>query len=177
MYFCPICSYLLDISKSSNKADIEDTITINNTDELFKLLSSNTELSNYNLTFSKDDIIKNKKYKKLEDFDKQKIEKIYENLISSGAKFECPNCYYNKEITKTTLLYQIIIDDKISTIKSLEENELISKDPLLPHTHDYICKNTDCNTYKNNSLKDAVFYKEKGSYKVNYICCVCYFSW
>ena len=40
MYFCPICSYLLDISKSSNKADIEDTITINNTDELFKLLSS-----------------------------------------------------------------------------------------------------------------------------------------
>jgi hypothetical protein len=179
MYFCPICSYILDIGKSSNDdtENTEDIIKISNIDDIFKLLTNNIDLSNYKPTFSKDDIIKNKKYKKISESDKNKINQLYDNIIHSGAEFKCPNCNYNKEITTTTLLYQITIDDKSNLIKSLEENELITTNPILPHTHDYSCKNVDCSTHKNIKLKNAVFYKEKNSYKVNYICCVCYYGW
>ena len=175
MYFCPICSYILDIGKSSNK---DNNIKITNTDNLFKLLSDNIDLTNYEPLFTKDDIIKNKKYKKISDTDKNKINQLYDNIISYGTEFKCLNCNYTKDITKTTLLYQIIIDDNPSIIiKSLEENKLITLDPLIPHTHDYTCKNIDCDTHKNINLKNAVFYKDKGNYKVNYICCNCYYGW
>jgi len=178
MYFCPICSYVLDIGKSTNKDDnIDDYIKINNIDNLFKLLSDNTDLSNYKPLFTKDDIIKNKKYKKISDVDKNKINQLYDNIISSGAEFKCPYCNYSKDITKTTLLYQITLDDNPIIIKSLEENKLITMDPLLPHTHDYTCKNINCDTHKNINLKNAVFYKDKNNYKVNYICCNCYYGW
>ena len=180
MYFCPICSYVLDIGKSNNKDEDENNtniIKISNVDDMFKLLADNTDLYNYKPTFNKYDIIKNKKYKKISESDKNKINQLYDNIIYSGAEFKCPNCNYNKEIITTTLLYQITIDDKPTTIKSLDENKLITMNPILPHTHDYTCKNLDCSTHKNIKLKNAVFYKEKGSYKVNYICCVCNYGW
>ena len=94
-----------------------------------------------------------------------------------GAEFKCDNCNYSKQIIETTLLYQITMDNKLEKIYTLDENELITKDPLLPHTRDYICKNPSCITHKNNDIKNYIFYKEKNSYKVNYICCVCYYNW
>ena len=177
MYFCPICEYILDISKSNIKDEESDHMNISNADDIFKLLSSNLDLSDYKPTISKDDIIKNKKYKKLSDKDKLSIDKLYDESISSGAEFKCPNCNYSKEITKTTLLYQITNDNKLTIIKDISENKLITMNPILPHTHDYTCKNIDCQTHKDASLKNSVFYKEKGSYKVNYICCICYYGW
>ena len=50
-------------------------------------------------------------------------------------------------------------------------------DPLLPHTHDYDCKNPSCITHKKPELKDSVFIREKKSFKINYICCVCFYNW
>jgi aspartate carbamoyltransferase regulatory subunit len=82
-----------------------------------------------------------------------------------------------KKITETTILYQINMEDKDIKIKNLEENELLVKNPLLPHTHDYTCKNPSCITHKKNELKDAVFYKDKNSYKPNYICTICFYNW
>ena len=75
------------------------------------------------------------------------------------------------------MLYQINLEDKVTRVRSLEENELTTKDPLLPHTHDYTCKNPSCITHKNPSAKDAVFFREKSSFKLNYICSICYYNW
>ena len=97
--------------------------------------------------------------------------------MSSGAEFKCNNCNNSKQITETTMLYKIDMTDKLLKIKTLEENELLSMDPLLPHTHDYTCKNPSCITHKDISKKDSVFYKEIGSYKPIYICCICFYSW
>jgi hypothetical protein len=102
---------------------------------------------------------------------------LFEEIISSGAEFRCENCNFTKQITETTLLYQVNMEDKIVKLKTLEENQLMCQDPLMPHTHDYTCKNPSCITHKNLSLKDSIFYKDKNSYKLNYICCVCYYSW
>ena len=69
------------------------------------------------------------------------------------------------------------MEDKNVKIKSIEENELTCKDPLLPHTHDYTCKNPGCISHKDIKLKDAIFYKERNSYRVNYICTICFYNW
>lgn len=181
MYFCPNCSYLFDISKSSAVSKMEDTRkSITKVIDIFKLLEdneTNNDLSKFKAEFSKEEMMKNKKYQKLSDDNKIKLNQLFNEIVSSGAEFKCENCNYVKQIMETTLLYQINIENKVMKIKTLEENELISKDPLLPHTKDYNCKNNNCSTHKNEALKDSVFYKERNSYKLNYICCICYYNW
>lgn len=177
MYFCPNCSYILDISKSTNiTKNTDDRIPINKINDIFKLLDNNS-LLNYKAEFTKDELIKNKKYQKLKDIDKIKIDELFEINSFSNAEFKCNNCNYTKQIINTTLLYQINMEDKIEKTYTLEENELLTNDPLLPHTHDYICKNPNCITHSKLDLKDAVFYKDRNSYKVNYICSKCYYNW
>ena len=178
MYFCPKCSYLFDISKSSKVSKSDDTrLELSKLTDAFKKLEENEDLTKFKATFSKDDMAKNKKYQKLKEEEKIKMNALFEEIVSSGAEFKCENCSYSKQINETTLLYQVNLEDKNNKVKSLEENELLCKDPLLPHTHDYTCKNPSCITHKDTKLKDAVFYKERSSYKVNYICTVCYYNW
>jgi hypothetical protein len=178
MYFCPNCSYLFDIAKSSKLSkEIDSRIEIKKITDAFKKLETNDNMSKYKADFSKEEMFKNKKYQKLNEEDKININKIFEEVVSSGAEFKCNNCNFSKEITETTLLYQINLENKVTKIKSLEENELLCKDPTLPHTRDYTCKNPSCISHKNNEIKDAVFIREPNSYKLNYICTVCFYNW
>jgi hypothetical protein len=174
MYFCPNCSYILDITKSSLILDQNQKIPLLKINELFKLLDNNEDISNYKPEFSKDDLFK---HKKIKDYDKNKLNELFEDNILSNAEFICNNCNYTNQINKTTLLYQITLEDKTTKIYNIEENKLIINDPLLPHTRDYICKNQNCLTHKNSDIKDSVFYKDKNSYKVNYICSICFYNW
>ena len=91
--------------------------------------------------------------------------------------YECTNCNFSNQIVKTTLLFEMNIDDNFNKIKKIDDNELLCNDPLMPHTHDYTCKNPSCITHKDIKIKDAIFYKDKNSYKVNYICSVCFYNW
>jgi uncharacterized Zn finger protein (UPF0148 family) len=178
MYFCPNCSYSFDINKSSKVSKEVDTRKpIKKVADVLNKLENNEDLSKYKAEFSKEELAKNKKYQKLKEDDKIKINQTFDEMVSSGAEFKCNNCNFTKQIGETTLLYSINMEDKVVKIKTLEENELICKDPLLPHTQDYTCKNPSCITHKNTSLKDAIFYKERGSYKVIYVCAVCNYSW
>jgi hypothetical protein len=178
MYFCPNCLYLFDISKSSKVSKDSDTRKpIKKLVDAFKKLEDNEDLSKYKAEFSKEEMAKNKKYQKIKDEEKIKMNQLFEEVVSSGAEFRCENCNYIKQITETTLLYQINTEDKITKLQNLEDNELLCSDPLLPHTHDYTCKNPSCITHKKPLLKDSVFYREKNSYKLNYVCCVCFYSW
>lgn len=178
MYFCDNCGYSLEISKSSKLSNESDTRTIiPKLAEALTKVENNEILSNYKAGFSKDDMTKNKKYQKMSDVDKIKMNQLFEELVTSGAEFTCINCNNSKQITETTILYQINMEDKIEKVQTLEENELLCKDPLLPHTHDYTCKNPSCITHKKAELKDSVFLRERKSFKLNYICTVCFFSW
>ena len=175
---CPKCSNSFDISKSSNTTKVIDTrIKINKISDALSLFEEGKNFSDYTATFTKEEINKNKKYQKIKDDDKIRFNQIFEELISSSAEFKCYNCNYSKQITETTLLYQLEMEDKIVKISSLEENELITKDPTLPHTHDYSCKNLNCLTHKEPNRKDAIFYKDNNNYKPNYICTICFYNW
>jgi len=178
MYFCPKCSYLFDISKLTNTTNLNDNrIIIDKIPEAIALFEKNQNLSKYKASFTKEEINKNKKYQKMKDEEKIKFNQLFEELVSSGAEFKCNNCNFSKQIVETTLLYQLNMENKVVKISTLDENELMSKDVTLPHTHDYTCKNTSCLTHKEPKRKDAVFYKDNTSYKVNYICTLCYYNW
>ena len=178
MYFCENCGYYLEISKSSNLSKEDDTRTvIPKLNDALAKVENNEDVTNYKAGFSKDDMTKNKKYQKMSDVDKIKMNKLFEEIVTSGAEFTCNNCNLSKQIVETTLLYQINMEDKNDKVQRFEENELICKDPLLPHTHDYTCKNPSCITHKKPELKDSVFLRERKSFKLNYICTVCFFSW
>lgn len=182
--FCSECLNILDINKSlNNQNNINDKILLKTFNDLSKLLDANEDLSNYKVDFLLKDIINNKKYIKYSNDIKKKINKLFDESSSNNitAEFKCHNCNFTKPLNQTSLLYQSNFDESISktisNVKTLEENEFISKDPLLPHRNDYICKNISCLSHKQPELKDYIFYKDKNLYKVNHICCVCYYNW
>jgi hypothetical protein len=173
MYFCPECSYSLDITKASNLED--------NRKELEKpsdaIKRINKDLTKYKPLFNKESLYSDKKFKKLNDSDKSKVEKIF-NQEFSGGQFKCNNCNYTKNINKTIILYKLEKgDESDNLITSLEDNKMHSNDPALPRTKDYTCKNLDCPTHKDNKIKEAVYYRNKNTYKLYYICTVCNFNW
>jgi hypothetical protein len=176
MYFCPSCSYSFDIVKSSQTSQKDVRINVEKIAEALKLFEANEDMSKYVASFSREDTNKNKKYQKYDDNQKAKFNLIFEELISSGAEFKCNNCNNIQPIKETILLYNINMEEK-NKMRTLEENEFICKDPILPRTHDYNCKNPNCITHKDKSKKESVFFKEKNSFRVNYICTVCYYSW
>lgn len=178
MKFCPNCLYVLDISKANIATDNETIEYINTVSDIFKVLPKvGTNDIIYKATCSNNDVITSKKYSKLKQEDKDKIDKMFTSNIITNANFKCNNCDYTKNITETTLLYSYNKDDVNDHIVTTEECKLLFLDPILPHTKDYICKNDKCKTFKNPELKDAIFYKHKNSYKVIYICGVCYHKW
>jgi len=176
MYFCPKCNFSFDIGKSSNDIINEKNI-IKKAADVFKKIENNEDLSLYKTDVKMDEITKNIKYKKLNDEQKLQIQKLFDEVVLSGIEFKCNNCNFSLDIKESILLYELDMNNKDDKIKSIEENELFCKNPILPRTHDYICKNIDCPTIKKNTKKEAVFFRNSDSYKLNYICCVCNYGW
>ena len=108
----------------------------------------------------------------------------------------CPKCHFSFDIGKTTNAVtenKELIKKSSDAFKKLEDNEDLSKykadfkfeeliknskyKKILPRTNYYICKNISCVTNLKNTKKEAVFFRELNSFKVNYICCICFNGW
>jgi hypothetical protein len=178
MYFCPKCNYTFDITKS-NSTDNTDKIIIKKVSEAFKIFEIEKNFNNYKAEFNLEDLEKNSKYKKISKENKEEFLKLFQLSNIPNAQFQCNNCNFIKEINQSILLYEYNINESVNSVKSLEENELTCQNPILPRTHDYICKNINCLTHKKekNIKKEAVFIRDKDTYRINYICCVCFYSW
>ena len=159
MYFCPSCSYSFDIVKSSSSSSKDTRTPIDKLAEALKKFENSEDLSKYVAKFNRDDTNKNKKYQKMTESEKAKFNQVFEELTSAGAEFKCNNCNNIEPIKKTVLLYNLNLEEK-NKMRTLEENEFICQDPILPRTHDYICKNPNCITHKQTNKKESVFFKE-----------------
>ena len=176
MYFCPTCNYSFDISKSTNTTD--NRKILDNPIEVLKRLKANKDLSNYKTSFPKEELTEHKIYKKLSNENKEMLNVLFEdNKTFGGIEFKCINCNYRKPITETIKLYQMNIKSQYNVYRSIEDNKLLAINPIYPRTKDYICKNIECETHKNEKIKEAVFFREKDSYELNYLCTICYNSW
>jgi hypothetical protein len=71
--------------------------------KLLKLFDEKKDLSNYKAGFQKNELSKNKKYQKLNDDDKSKLNQLFSE-ISASTEFKCENCNYTNPITETILL-------------------------------------------------------------------------
>ena len=175
MYFCPKCNYSFDITKASLTSD--NRKKLHNVTNVLKRLNAKKKLSNYVATFDKKELTTNKNYKKLSNKEKKRLEVLFESPSFDGVVFKCLNCNYIKKIKETIRLYQLnLIDDDVM-YKSIADNKLIIMNPILPRTKDYTCKNINCITHKDKQNKEAVYYKDKNSYDLTYVCTVCFNSW
>ena len=181
MYFCPKCNYSFDISKNvaADNTPEEDTRKIlDNIESAIKRLKAGKNLNAYKANFTLEDLENNAHYIKLSDEDKQKLNILF-NITASigGIMFKCNNCNYKKKINETIKLYQLNIDSVYSVYRSMDDNKLLFMNPIYPRTYDYSCKNINCISHKDETNKEAVFFREKDSYLTNYVCGICYSSW
>ena len=176
MFFCPKCNFSLDISKTIPQ-DIAGDIQLKNPKDFIDMFLDNELEGNIKIIFSKNDLIAIKDYKKLSDEDKNKINKKFIELNSTGhnlAYFLCKNCQFITKMNEGTSIYKVSLNNN-----KYEDNiDIRSKDNTLPRTKDYICPNDKCNSHKNKTEKEAVFYRpDKNSYRLEYNCCICNIRW
>ncbi len=179
MYFCQKCNYSFDISKSIASDTESQKIKIDTPENAIKKLNSGKNLEEYSADFKFEDLESNKLYEKLSDENKEKLNILFEKSTDNitGIMFKCNNCNYSKRIKETIKLYQMNVDSVYSVYRSIDDNKLLFMNPIYPRTKDYTCKNINCITHKDKSIKEAVFFREKDSYLTNYICGTCFNSW
>jgi DNA-directed RNA polymerase subunit M/transcription elongation factor TFIIS len=183
MYFCPKCNYSFDISKNvapekPEQAQEDTRKKLDNIDSALKRLKAGKLLTEYKAEFSLEDLEANNDYIKLDDDEKDKMKTLFNSVqLIGGIIFKCNNCNYKKKINETIRLYQLNVDSVYSVYRSMDDNKLLFLNPIYPRTHDYNCKNINCISHKDETNKEAVFFREKDSYLTNYICGVCYSSW
>ena len=179
MYFCEKCDYSFDISKSVSSKSVEKTELKELKTPSDAIKNIKKDLSKYKPNFTKKELTSFKKYIKLSDKNKEKLNVLFNNKKSGSlitAAFNCRNCGFKLNIERTILLYKL--DYKSNDDNSfLEKNVIYSNDPALPRTKDYTCKNESCVTHKKPNLKEAVFYRDNDTYNLSYICAVCNFGW
>ena len=163
------------ITKNKNLSD--EKIKITKVNQVFKILDEN--LSAYSFDFNINKLKKSKRFAKLSKENQDKLLNNFGNKkkIEINTIFSCTNCSNKEPITTTVKLFEIRRDKESS--KKLEKYEIdyYIKNPILPRTQDYECKNPDCVTHVKNNNKEAVFFREKNSYELKYVCCVCSHIW
>ncbi len=171
--------YDVSISESIGGGNISDT-SINNI-----LSGSDTDLNIKN--FNINDLNKNSAFNKLSNNQKtlvinrilEKIPKTKvkqsENIVDKDSYFYCKSCGYSEKIPPKQFIFS----------RGAEKNDDLYNhrfmnyvhDDTLPRTKKYNCINDKCVTHQNPSLKMAVFYRQKDSYNIRYICTICNNYW
>ena len=187
MFFCPKCSYSLDIKKSSGITKEKET---EKETEVFtgkkitsvavaikEIIENKINPVDLNVSFTIESMKKNPKYKSLNTQEKSKMLQLFDQTGGSiNAEFKCTNCSYSQQINQTTKLYQINVNDNSKKMTDADYF-LIVNNPILARTRDYTCKNSLCPTHKNPDSKEAVFYHHNKSLTINYVCTVCRFAY
>lgn len=173
--FCKQCKYNLTIKK---KNDIK-IITLQEPSEFTKI--NIDTINNYELKFTKENLISYLKDKKFSKEEKQQKIDLYENLTNKKLSIKyilkCLTCGNEYPLEPETIIYSIDYK-KQNVIFNDEDIELKINDPTLPRTKDYKCKNINCITNKdNNAYKEAVFYRGLNTYYLKYACVICKYSW
>jgi hypothetical protein len=169
-----------DVSISES---VGGTISDSNVNDILTGSDTNLNIKNFNIN----DLNKNPIFNKLSSNQKTLVinrilEKIpknkpkqSDNFVGKDSYFYCKSCGYNEKIPSK----QFIFSRGDEKNDDLYNNRFINytNDNTLPRSKKYNCINEKCATHQNPSLKMAVFYRQKGSYNVRYICTICNNYW
>jgi len=105
----------------------------------------------------------------------EELTKQSEKII--GGFYICKNCLYSEPIESGTLIFNKIslrTSNKYVNIDKLKNKSYMN---VLPYTRNYECINKKCESYKDPSKREAVFYRLQNSTQVYYTCNVCQSYW
>ena len=175
LFFCPKCDFKLDINKNI-PIDYKNNDKINISDiNIFINLCINDELQiNNKLNFTIKDLSNNNKFSSLSKELQNEIMNKFKNNNNNHGYLLCNNCQYITKLNNKTVIYHNVISDS-NYNHNIDYPYL---DKTLPRTKDFICPNKKCLSHKNNSDKEAVFYRSmKNSYEIQYNCSTCNTKW
>lgn len=110
----------------------------------------------------------------LEKIPKNKTKQT-DNITNKDSYYYCKSCGYNEIIPPKQFIFSRG-DEKNDDFYNYRFKNYVN-DNTLPRSKKYNCINDKCPTHNNPSLKLAVFYRQKDSYNVRYICTVCNNFW
>jgi hypothetical protein len=181
----------MDISKTAPKSSFlgdptslsTTTVTDNiNNDEystkIINMFKNDIDISNEKIDFEK--ISKNKEFLNMKDKDRKELTRIIKMIEdeAQNAFIICKNCSYSEKLVKRTLLLNKMSKNSSIDFNDLSKYKYMRYDNTLPHTRDYICKNKECKSNKDHTLKDAKWFRpNQNSYITYYICCECGTIW
>lgn len=86
----------------------------------------------------------------------------------------CHNCGFKRESVDN--LVHLSTYKNIFTIPNIF-NRYVIYDNTLPRTKVKQCPNEDCPSRDNADLQESVFYPERKTLRLTYVCCVCSTEW
>ena len=174
MYFCPKCSFSLDIIKNVQNPFVTE---LNNVDDFLDLKESNNIEGIVKVNFSKKELLSNSKFKKMDKDSSKILSDLYDNFKldqSKNAFFFCNNCNYHTILNPGTVIFKTTLNEDLIDDNSLVDSRVL--DSTLPRTKDFICPNSNCKVI--GKEKEAIFFRPfSNSYNLKYVCCNCKTSW
>ena len=168
MSFCSKCSYIMDISNSSNIESLNYQTKSNN--DLVNMILSGEII---NIVYAREELSKFEKsdnYKKLNKKQKKQVKEEFKKFLKK------------KLIRKQATYYYYCLNCK--NYKSLENGELLSteffyKKQIINEDYKIICSNPTMPRIRNFSCKkcksfEGIIYKSPGTFNTKLICCKCY---
>ena len=190
MFFCEKCRYLFNVTKDVKSKQIggkiNEALTV-----IFDKFTNGEHIVDKDLKKIKGkDILEDQRFEDMNKKDQRKlistikaIDKNFfieeepeseEKIGSNIAFFICKFCKNYKPIKPGTIIYSKNYNS--SNISESDDYTYAIYDQTLAHTKNYICKNSKCETHKNNNLKEAVLVKNATDQLV-YICTQCSTNW
>jgi hypothetical protein len=156
-----------DINNILGGADIDFDAKNFNLSELEKNPSFNKLSSNQKT------LVINRILEKLPKGSKQ--HKPIDTSAGKESYFYCKSCGYYEKIPNKMFIFSKgnEVNDDMCNYRFLN----FKHDNTLPYTKKYTCINSNCSTHKNENIKMAVFYRQRGSYNTRYVCSVCNSFW
>lgn len=193
MQFCPKCDNIMDIGKTAPKSSFTqdptslslttatNTSTNNTDDHIAKIINMyKNEIDISNEKFDTESVIKHQNFINMKDREKKEFLKILKALEDDSltAYIICKNCSYSEKLIKRTLIINKMSKISTNIHDDLTKYKYMRYDNTLPHTRDYVCKNKECKTQKDNNLKNAKWFRPiQNSYLTYYVCCECGTVW
>lgn len=203
--YCTNCDNLYDLTKSvplvsqsgGNMSDTPDTVSsstsVMDLDDLINKILNGDVINLKNIgTVTLTQLSKNPTYKKLQGKNKELVYNKFSDLlpkkitddnkelvVSHTAFFLCKNCGHNEPIKHGTAVVRRSTDD-LQNIGSGGDNSKYKNmiyASYIPRTRNYVCPNSQCKSHKDHNAREAVFFRQNNSYRVQYVCTACTAQW
>lgn len=191
MFFCEKCRYLYNVTKDVSGKQIGGKIHQSLTKILEKFKKNETIEEKDLENIKGKDLLNDERFENMTKKDQRKLISIIKginknffitnnddkdepNVGGNAAYFICKFCRFYKPIEPGTLIYSKSygFDNTIET----EDYTYAIYDHTLPRTKNYICKNTECKSHKDDSVREAIITKNSAE-QVVYICTNCLTNW